>query len=87
MKALTKDNVPLAVKGFVMFRIEGWKEARDRGDRGDFETKDFKGIISGPYPVYRRTLYRAVYRIISDKDWKSIEDYTIEIMEGVHPSL
>ncbi len=71
VKALTKDNVPLAVKGFIMFRIEGWKEARDRGDRGDFETKDFKGIISGPYPVYRRTLYRAVYRIRSDRDWKS----------------
>jgi len=71
MQALTKDNVPLAFRGSVAFRIESWKKARDRGDKGDFETKGFTGVISGPYPVYRRTLHRAVYGVKAGKDWQS----------------
>ena len=69
--ALTKDNVPLTVSGSSSFRIESWQDARDRGDRGDFETKGFTGVISGPYPVYQRTLYRAIYGVGSGKDWQS----------------
>ncbi len=71
MEALTKDNVPLKVSGNVIFRIESWQEARERGDKGDFETRDISGIISGSYPVYRRTLHRAAYGTRSDLDWKS----------------
>jgi len=69
--ALTKDNVPLTVSGSTSFRIERWQDARDRGDREDFETQGFTGVISGPYPVYRRTLYRAIYVVGSGADWKS----------------
>jgi regulator of protease activity HflC (stomatin/prohibitin superfamily) len=71
LTALTKDNVPLTVSGSTSFRIESWQEARDRGDEGDLETRGFTGVISGPYPVYRRTLYRAIYGVGSGADWKS----------------
>lgn len=70
-EALTKDNVLLKGNGSVSFRIESWKEARERGDKGDFETKGFTGVISGPYQVYRRTLYRAVYRVGAGKNWRA----------------
>ena len=67
--ALSKDKVPLTGKAFMGFRIESREQAKERGDRGDFETKNFSGVISGPYPVYRRTLYRAVYGTRPDKNW------------------
>lgn len=71
LTALTKDNVPLTVSGSTSFRIERWQDARDRGDQGNFETQGFTGVISGPYPVYRWTLYRAIYGVGSGADWKS----------------
>ena len=67
--ALTKDGIPLTFNYSVAFRIESWKEARDRGDEGDLETQGFAGIIAGHYPVYRHTIYRAVYGVVAGKNW------------------
>jgi len=68
---LTKDNVPLKVKGVFSFRIESWQEARDRDDKGDIETQGFPGMVSGRYPVYQRTVYRAVYALTAGKTLSS----------------
>lgn len=65
----TKDNVPLTVKGGVGFRIESQDETRKRGGGRNTEIRGFSGVISGPYPVYRRTIYRAVFNVEASKDW------------------
>ena len=70
-EALTHDNIPLTVKGGVAFRIESASDTRRRRPREGHETGPFKGVISGPYPVYRSTLYRAVFGIPAGKDWQS----------------
>ncbi len=71
LEALTKDNVPIRFRGSVSFRIESWRETKEREGIGDFETKGFTGVIAGPYPVYRWTLYRAVYGVSAGKNWRS----------------
>jgi regulator of protease activity HflC (stomatin/prohibitin superfamily) len=70
-EALTQDNVPLTVKGGVSFRIESASDTRRRRPREGHEIGQFKGVISGPYPVYRSTLYRAVFGVPAGKDWRS----------------
>lgn len=69
-RGLTKDNVPLTGNGFISYRIESWESAKARGDKGETETRGFGGVVQGQYPVFERTVYRAVYKVRSDKDWK-----------------
>jgi regulator of protease activity HflC (stomatin/prohibitin superfamily) len=91
VSVVTKDNVPLKVKGGLAYRIESRDEARARGDRGNLESKDFDGVIDGPYPVFRHTVYQAVFNVSVGTDWKKkteskasskvrdvIRDYTLE---------
>jgi regulator of protease activity HflC (stomatin/prohibitin superfamily) len=70
-QGLSKDNVPLTGKGFLGYRIESWESAKARGDKGETETRGFGGVVQGQYPVFERTLYRAVYKVRSDKDWQT----------------
>jgi regulator of protease activity HflC (stomatin/prohibitin superfamily) len=60
---LTKDHVPLVFHCGVGFRIESREETskRAKGNQETHEGSRFPGVISGDYPVYRRTIYKAVY--------------------------
>ena len=86
---LTKDNVPLKVQGLVVFRIESASDARAHNFRDDYESRAFKGIISGPYPVHRRSLFRAVYGVRADRDWKgqTIGEVTTHVSAGIRGLL
>jgi regulator of protease activity HflC (stomatin/prohibitin superfamily) len=86
---LTKDNVPLKVQGLAVFRIESASDAREHNFRGDYESRAFKGIISGTYPVHRRSLYRAVYGVRADRDWRgqTIGEVTTHVSAGIRELL
>jgi regulator of protease activity HflC (stomatin/prohibitin superfamily) len=64
---LTKDHVPLTFECGVGFRIESRvdTDARRKKTGQDvsqtFEGSGYTGVIDGDYPVYKSTLYKAVY--------------------------
>jgi regulator of protease activity HflC (stomatin/prohibitin superfamily) len=60
---LTRDHVPVSFGCGVGFRIEARKDTAKRVEEQSeaFEGSRFVGIIGGDYPVYKRTIYRAVY--------------------------
>jgi regulator of protease activity HflC (stomatin/prohibitin superfamily) len=60
---LTKDNVPLTFHCGVGFQIEPqWETARRVEAPGESrEGRTFTGVVDGDYPVYRRTIYRAIF--------------------------
>lgn len=71
LEVLTQDNVPVKVDGSVSFRIEPASETRRQRSAGDHEMNQFKGVIAGPYPVYRSTLYRTAFEVTAGKNWQS----------------
>jgi regulator of protease activity HflC (stomatin/prohibitin superfamily) len=74
---LTKDHVPLTFVCGVGFRIESQGETDARRqktgqDAGQtFEGSGFDGIIDGDYPVYKSSLYKAVYNTTA-AGWKLV---------------
>ena len=62
-EVLTKDKVPLRIKCGLGYRIESREQTAERGEdpREMVEGRRFPGIISGEYPVYKRTIFKAAY--------------------------
>jgi regulator of protease activity HflC (stomatin/prohibitin superfamily) len=62
-EVLTKDKMPLRVRCGIGYRIESREQTAERGEnlRGAVEWRRFPGIISGEYPVYKRTIFKAAY--------------------------
>jgi len=69
-EVLTKDKVPLHIKCGLGYRIESREQTAERGEdpREVVEGRRFPGIISGEYPVYKRTIFKAAYGPAGD--WK-----------------
>jgi regulator of protease activity HflC (stomatin/prohibitin superfamily) len=69
-EVLTKDKVPLHIECGLGYRIESREQTAERGEdpREVVEGRRFPGIISGDYPVYKRTIFRAAYGPAGD--WK-----------------
>ena len=69
-EVLTKDKVPLHIKGGLGYRIESRGETAERGEdlREAVEGRSFPGVISGEYPVYKRAIFKAAYKPAGD--WK-----------------
>ena len=69
-EVLTRDKVPLHIKCGLGYRIESREQTAERGEdpREMIEGRRFPGIISGEYPVYKRTIFKAAYGPAGD--WK-----------------
>ena len=69
-EVLTKDKVPLHIECGLGYRIESREQTAKRGEdpREVIEGRRFPGIISGEYPVYKRTIFKAAYGPAGD--WK-----------------
>ncbi|MBC8492516.1 MAG: hypothetical protein H8D43_01925 [Chloroflexi bacterium] len=69
-EVLTKDKVPLRIKCGLGYRIESREQVTKRVQhpRELVEGRRFPGIISGEYPVYKRTIFKAAYGPAGD--WK-----------------
>ena len=69
-EVLTKDKVPLHIECGLGYRIESREQTAERGEdpREVVEGRRFPGIISGEYPVYKRTIFKAAYGPAGD--WK-----------------
>jgi len=70
-EVLTKDKVPLHIKCGLGYRIESRDQTAERvEERREVieEGRRFPGIISGEYPVYKRTIFKAAYGPAGD--WK-----------------
>lgn len=69
-EVLTKDMIPLLIKCGMGYRIESRdqtaKQVKDGLEVADGD--QFPGIISGEYPVYKRTIFKAAYGPAGD--WK-----------------
>lgn len=76
---LTKDHVPLTFNCGVGFRIESRQDTVKRVEERSqsFEGGRFTGIIGGDYPVYKRTIYRAVYNTTA-AGWKMLSQGAAE---------
>jgi regulator of protease activity HflC (stomatin/prohibitin superfamily) len=76
---LTKDHVPLTFHCGVGFRIESRQDTAKRVEEQSqaFEGSRFSGIIGGDYPVYKRTIYRAVYGT-TETGWKLLSQGATE---------
>ncbi len=71
---MTKDNVPLLVRGGVSFRIMDATTAREHRDQADPVVRRWREIVGEPdYPVHQWTLYKAVYGVSESKDWDWIQ--------------
>lgn len=71
-EVLTKDKVPLHIECGLGYRIESRKQTAERGEdpKAEIEGRRFPGIISGEYPVYKRTIFKAAYKPASTGNWK-----------------
>ena len=69
-EVLTKDKVPLHIECGLGYRIESREQTAERGEdpKEVIEGRRFPGIISGEYPVYKRTIFKAAYGPAGD--WK-----------------
>ena len=69
-EVLTKDKVPLHIECGLGYRIESREQTAERGEdpKEVVEGRRFPGIISGDYPVYKRTIFKAAYGPAGD--WK-----------------
>ena len=63
-QVLTKDNVPLHIKGGIGYRIESKDQAlmRIRGRGEIMENRRFIEPIKGDYPVFKFSIFSAAYR-------------------------
>lgn len=75
---LTKDRVPLMFEAGVGYQIEPKQDTDRRIEKAESKGKEFKWeyekgneVIEGIYPVYKDSVFRAVYRV-SRAGWRLI---------------
>lgn len=68
-EVLTKERIPLKFQLNAIFQIEPQADTDSRPD-ALMESKHVEGIISGPYTVYKETVFKAGYHVARE-GWKA----------------